>query len=262
MHDRHSNKRRYFNEQALTTRKHVIPYLERTMDVSSATRVFEIGCGEGGNLVPFLEIGCECIGVDFNQNKINLGLAFLAEDLPKASVRLLVQDVYDSSADALGKFDLIILRDVIEHIHDQGKFLRMVHRFLTPEGKIFFGFPPWRMPFGGHQQICHSKLLSKLPWFHLLPMPLYQGVLRAFGESERMVEGLTEIKETGISIARFSRLVEESGFVFEQKDLWLINPNYETKFGLTPRVLPAIPGNIPWVKDFFTTCCYALITSK
>lgn len=259
MHERHANKRRYFNEQALTSRKHVIPYLEQTMEISAATRVFEIGCGEGGNLIPFLELGCDCVGVDFNLNKIHQGLEFIAEDLPDAKVQLLVQDVYDSSADALGKFDLIILRDVIEHIHDQGKFLGMVHRFLTPTGRIFFGFPPWRMPFGGHQQICRSKVLSKLPWFHLLPMPLYKGVLRTFGESERMVEGLAEIKDTGISIARFSRLVEENGYVFEQKDLWFINPNYETKFGLTPRRLPAALGGIPWVKDFYSTCCYALI---
>jgi SAM-dependent methyltransferase len=259
MHDRHTNKRRYFNEQALTTRKHVIPYLQQKMDITSDLRVFEIGCGEGGNLVPFLELGCECVGVDFNQGKIDKGLSYMAEDLPNAKVNLLIQDIYDSSADSLGTFDLIILRDVIEHIHDQGKFLGMVHRFLRPKGRIFFGFPPWRMPFGGHQQICQSKALSKLPWFHLLPMPLYKGVLKGFGESEGMVTNLAEIKDTGISIARFSKLAEESGYTFEQKDLWLINPNYETKFGLTPKPLPAIIGGIPWVKDFFATCCYAVI---
>lgn len=259
MHDRHTNKRRYFNEQALTTRKHVIPYLQRSMELSAQTRVFEIGCGEGGNLVPFLEMGCECVGVDFNQNKIDLGLSYLAEDLPAARVKLLIQDIYDSSADRLGDFDLIILRDVIEHIHDQEKFLAMVHKFLRPKGRIFFGFPPWRMPFGGHQQTCRSKVLSKLPWFHLLPRPVYGGVLKIFGETEVNVEALLEIKDTGISIARFSRLVLETGYKFEQKDLWLINPNYETKFGLTPRALPGLLGQLPWVKDFMTTCCYALI---
>lgn len=262
MHERHHNKRQYFNEQALTTRKHVIPYLRQSMEITPATRVFEIGCGEGGNLVPFLEMGCECVGVDFNQRKIDLGLGYLKEDLPEARVKLLVQDIYDASADGLGQFDLIILRDVIEHIHDQGKFLRMVHRFLRPEGRIFFGFPPWRMPFGGHQQTCRSKVLSKVPWFHLLPRPVYGGLLKAFGETDRNVEMLQEIKDTGISIARFSRLVKETGYFFEQKDLWFINPNYETKFGLTPRPLPAVLGALPWVKDFMTTCCYAVIRRK
>ncbi|MEL7161471.1 MAG: class I SAM-dependent methyltransferase [Bacteroidota bacterium] len=259
MHDRHQNKRRYFNEQALTTRKHVIPYLEQTMPVTEDLRVFEIGCGEGGNLLPFLELGCACVGVDFNQNKINLGLGYIAEALPEADVELLIQDVYDSSADRLGTFDLIILRDVIEHIHDQGKFLRMVHRFLKPDGRIFFGFPPWRMPFGGHQQTCRNKFLSKLPWMHLLPRGAYGSLLRAGGETERNVESLLEIWDTGISIARFSRLLREAGYVFEQQTHWFFNPNYETKFGLTPRKLPGALVALPWVKDFYTTCLYALV---
>ncbi|MEO0734881.1 MAG: class I SAM-dependent methyltransferase [Bacteroidota bacterium] len=259
MHDRHQNKRRYFNEQALTTRKHVIPYLEQTMPVTSDLRVFEIGCGEGGNLLPFLELGCTCVGVDFNQNKINFGLGYLNEALPEADVELLIQDIYDSSADRLGTFDLIILRDVIEHIHDQGKFLRMVHRFLNPGGRIFFGFPPWRMPFGGHQQTCRNKFLSKLPWMHLLPRSLYGSLLRAGGETEPNVAALLEIWDTGISIRRFSDLILEAGYVFEQQTHWLFNPNYETKFGLAPRKLPEVLATLPWVKDFYTTCLYALV---
>lgn len=258
MQERHQNKRRYFDEQVLTTRKHVLPYVRRTMPVDATTRVFEIGCGEGGNLVPFLELGCSCVGVDFNQTKIDLGLGYIRAMLPGADIEMIVQDIYDSSAEGLGTFDLIILRDVIEHIHDQGRFLQFVHKFLKPAGRIFFGFPPWRMPFGGHQQVCESKL-SKVPWFHLLPNPLYVRMLRAGGENEDRIEALLEIKDTGISVDRFSRLVRAAGFRFEQKDLWFFNPNYETKFGLPPRRLPAVVDKLPWVKDFFTTCCYALI---
>jgi len=259
MQERHKNRRQYFDEQGLTTRAHVLPYIRQTMKVTAATRVLEIGCGEGGNLIPFLELGCACIGVDLSQAKVDLGKEYMANTLKQANVELIVQDIYDSSADRLGTFDLIILRDVIEHIHDQERFLNFVHKFLKPEGRIFFGFPPWRMPFGGHQQICSSKLLSKLPWFHLLPVPLYKGVLKAGGESDGIVKDLIEIKETGISIARFSGTIERSGFRFEQKDLWFINPNYEIKFGLKPRPLPTLLGSIPWVKDFFATCCYALV---
>jgi len=259
MQERHKNRKQYFDEQVLTTREHVLPYIRKTMPVTSATRVFEIGCGEGGNLVPFLEIGCQGVGVDLSQSKIDLGKEYMADVLPRADVELIVQDIYDSSADRLSTFDLIILRDVIEHIHDQERFLTFVHKFLKPEGRIFFGFPPWRMPFGGHQQICGNRLLSKLPWYHLLPIPLYKEVLKIGGETDRIIEDLIEIKETGISIARFTETIERSGFCFEQKDLWFINPNYEIKFGLKPMALPGIIGGLPWVKDFFATCCYALV---
>ncbi|TXF88140.1 class I SAM-dependent methyltransferase [Neolewinella aurantiaca] len=259
MQERHRNRKQYFDEQVLTTRKHVLPYISKTMPVTAATRVFEIGCGEGGNLVPFLELGCQGVGVDLSQAKIDLGKEYLAEVVPDADVTMIVQDIYDSSANSLGTFDLIILRDVIEHIHNQERFLAFVHKFLKPEGRIFFGFPPWRMPFGGHQQICESKILSKLPWYHLLPTPLYKSVLKMAGEPDRRIDDLLEIKDTGISIARFTRAIEQAGFRFEQKDLWFINPNYEIKFGLTPRPLPSLIGGIPWFKDFFATCCYALV---
>lgn len=260
MQERHTNKHRYFEEQALTTRRHVLPYIQEVMPITSKTRVLEIGCGEGGNLVPFLELNCSCVGVDLNQVKIDLGLGYVQEMLPEADIKMVVQDIYDSKAEALGTFDLIILRDVIEHIHDQGRFLKFVHKFLTPTGRIFFGFPPWRMPFGGHQQVLRHGLLNKLPWFHLLPNGTYAGVLRAAGEKDSTVDAMLEIKETGISIDRFSRLVKTAGFEFDRKDLWFINPNYETKFGLTPRKLPAAIDAIPWVKDFFSTCCYAIIS--
>ena len=259
MQDRHTNRKRYFREQAESTRKFVLPYIQRTFPVTGRTRVFEIGCGEGGNLVPFLELGCEVVGVDLLPSKIELAKAYIAEDHPEARVELLLQDIYDASADRLGDFDLVILRDVIEHIHDQERFLRFVHKFVRPGGRIFFGFPPWRMPFGGHQQICRSKLLSKLPWFHLLPVPLYKGLLTSFGEEQGTVAELLEIKETGISIRRFTETAKRAGWAFEQQDLWFINPNYETKFGLTPRRLAAPLRSLPWVKDFMATCCYALV---
>lgn len=39
------------------------------------------------------------------------------------------------------KFDLIILKDVIEHIPNQEKFIPYIKQFLKPGGRIFFGFP-------------------------------------------------------------------------------------------------------------------------
>ena len=73
MQDRHSNKRQYFNEQGITTKKYVIPYVEPFIAINERTRVLEIGCGEAGNLVPFIERGCECMGVDLNGENSSTG---------------------------------------------------------------------------------------------------------------------------------------------------------------------------------------------
>jgi len=260
MQERHKNRKIYFEEQGKTTAQYVIPYMEKVMDINDQVRVLEIGCGEGGNLMPFIERGCEVVGIDLNELQIDRARTYIKETVPHAKAILIYDDMYNIDPKELGSFDLIFMRDVIEHIHDQEKFMPFLANFIKPRGKIFFGFPPWRMPFGGHQQICRSRFLSKLPFFHLLPMPLYKGVLQSFGEPTKTVEDLVEIKNTGISIQRFEKIVSESGYVFDRKDLFFINPNYEIKFGLRPRKLSGLIKPIPFVRDFFTTCYYCVIS--
>ncbi len=260
MQERHRDRKIYFEEQAKTTLEYVIPYVSQSMEVNSNIRVLEVGCGEGGNLMPFVELGCEVVGIDLNGPQIERAREYIRQNKPDAKATLIFDDIYNISPSELGSFDLIFLRDVIEHIHNQEKFMPFLANFIKPTGKIFFGFPPWRMPFGGHQQICQSKLLSKLPWFHLLPMPLYKSVLRMFGEREKTITDLAEIKETGISIRRFEKIVDDSGYQYDNKDLFLINPNYKIKFGLTPRKHSAVVKYIPYFKDFFTTCYYCTVS--
>jgi len=262
MQERHKNRKIYFEEQGLTTSQYVIPYVESVLPINDSVRVLEIGCGEGGNLMPFIERGCEVVGIDLNEAQIDRARAYIKETIPASKATLIYDDIYNIDPTKLGAFDLIFMRDVIEHIHNQEKFMPFLLNFIKPNGKIFFGFPPWRMPFGGHQQICRSGLLSKLPFFHLLPMPLYKWVLKSFGEPDKTIGDLIEIKDTGISINRFEKIVAESGYAFDKKDLYFINPNYKIKFGLTPRKLSVLVKSIPFVRDFFTTCYYCIIHQK
>lgn len=70
MQERHSNREIYINEQVVTTQKHVIPFLQEFIKIDSSLSVLEIGCGEGGNLKPFLDLGCSVTWVDFSVGKI------------------------------------------------------------------------------------------------------------------------------------------------------------------------------------------------
>jgi len=130
--------------------------------------------------------------------------------------------------------------------------------FLTPDGIIFFGFPPWQMPFGGHQQLCQKKL-GKVPYFHLLPMPLYKSVLRLFKEPDYVINDLLEIKQTGISIERFEKIVKETGYKVAGKIHYLFNPIYEWKFNLKPKKQNSIVSKIPVIRNYLTTCVYYII---
>ncbi len=259
MHNRHQDKELYFREQVYTTENHVIPFIEKYLKVREGIRVLEVGCGEGGNMKPFLERGCQVTGVDISVSKIEHARNFIGKDYNHNQLILLADDIYNLEANFAASFDLIILRDVIEHIHDQNKFMGFIKRFLKPSGMIFFGFPPWYNPFGGHQQICQNRILSKLPFFHLLPGGIYRFILKAGGEPDDRIGALQEIKETGISIGRFKRILSRNQYRTIAEVLYLINPNYEIKFKLKPVRQPKWLRFIPGARSLLVTAAYYLV---
>lgn len=261
MQERHVDRKRYFNEQIITSKKYIYPFIQSAININKDVSVLEIGCGEGGNLKPFLDADChKIVGIDLSKNKIKNATVFFKEHKNRDNIKFIYADIYD--IDNIGKFDIIIMRDVLEHIHNQEKFMNYVKKFLNKNGKFFLGFPPWHNPFGGHQQICESKILSSLPYFHILPKFIYKFILKLFGEKKNKIEALLEIKDTGITIERFERILKETGYKKDKTKFYFINPNYEIKFGLKPRVLFKIFSNIPLLRDFLITTNYYIISVK
>lgn len=246
--------------QAANAASHVIPFIEERFRIQSGMRVLEIGCGEGGVMKAFVARGCTCVGVEFDAQRIAWGSEWLASEIENGSIRFIAKDIHHTGADELGgAFDIIVLKDVIEHIHDQSAMIRRLTSLLRPNGIVYFGFPPWQMPFGGHQQICRNKWLSRLPYYHLLPGFMYKAIMRAFGEN---VNEMMEIKETGISIERFERICLESGYELLHSKHYLVNPIYEWKFGWKPRIQWKGIRAIPYLRNFVTTCVYYIIRPK
>ena len=262
MQERHRNREKYFVEQGITTEKYVLPLIREVKTVDKHTSVLEIGCGEGGNLIPFYKIGCKkIVGVDMSKSKIANGVS-LFEKIKQddASLEFVCNDIYNIKPESLGQFDVIITRDVLEHIHDQEKFMRFVKKFLAPKGVFFLGFPPWHNPFGGHQQMCNSRFLSKLPYFHILPKALYKLILKIFNESNSVIDGLLEIKDTAITIERFQKILRTEKYLVKRKVFYFINPNYEVKFGLRPKRAWKLISSIPFLRNFIITTNYYIIS--
>ena len=260
----HVDDRARFEQQVDNSRDFVLPFIERTLAIGDSTRVLEIGCGEGGVLKPFAEKGAYCLGVDMDSLRIDLANGFLKEEVAAGKMTFMLKNVYD--VDFLetygGTFDLILLKDTIEHIPEQDLFIPYIKKFLKPGGQMFFGFPPWQMPFGGHQQVALGGWTSKLPWYHLLPRFLYKALLKAGGEPEHKISELMEIRDTGITIERFEQIIKRSGLRVVRKRHYLINPIYRYKFGLKPRRQLAVVSAIPYVRDFLTTCVYYTVAEK
>jgi len=259
MQERHTDRKRYFDEQALTTQKYVIPFISEVSPITAESTVLEIGCGEGGNMVPFLDMGCTVVGIDLNQQQLENAAVYFQDHPNKDNLELICQDIYKVSPEEVGRFDVIVMRDVIEHIPNQEKFMGYVKNFLKDDGLFFLGFPPWQMPFGGHQQ-TFKGFLGKTPWIHLLPGPLYPALMKAGGGTKEVIDYKMFIKETGISIERFKKIIKDERYIVHREVMYFINPNYETKFNLTPRVQSSIISKIPYFRNFATTCCYYVLS--
>lgn len=261
MFDFHKDKERYFNMQYTNSKEYILPFIEKYIKHDKKLDVLEIGCAEAGVLKAFTDKGHQCVGIELDPNRTELAKEFMSEEISAGKIEFMSKNIYDIDVDKdlKTKFDLIILKDVIEHIHDQAKFMSFLHKFLKPEGKIFFGFPPWQMPFGGHQQVAQSKILSALPYYHMLPRSIYKMILKAFGESPKKVENMLEIKDTGISIERFEGILKKENYSTLKRQLYLINPIYKYKFGLSARKQIGIISAIPILRNFLSTCAYYLI---
>lgn len=253
----HKDDKLRYEQQVDNSRAYVLPFIQQTHKTGSGVNVLEIGCGEGGVLVPFAEAGCNCVGVDLNPLRIDLANGFMKEYVDAGKAEFLYKNVYEE--DFLGRFknhfDIIILKDAIEHIPNQELFIPYLKNLLKRDGQIFFGFPPWYMPFGGHQQIADKKI-SMLPYYHILPKRIYKGVLKMFGESKDTMKELLEIHDTRISIERFEKIVRNNGLYIKNKQHYLINPIYKYKFGWEPVKQSKMISGIPFIRNFFTTCVY------
>lgn len=244
------------------TDEYILPFLSSHMDVSQPLDVLEIGCGEAGVLKAFTDRGHHAFGIELEESRTELARKFMAAELESGKVAFLNKDIYDVDVeqDIGRRFDLVILKDVIEHIPDQERFIPQLHKFLKPGGRVFFAFPPWYMPYGGHQQVLHGKFASKTPWYHLLPGITYKWALKLFGVNESGIRTMYEIKSTGISIERFLRICRKSGFSASAQQFYLFNPIYKYKFGLKPRKQSALVANIPFLRNFVTMGVYFLMT--
>ena len=79
MQERQKNRKLYFKELSLTSKRYYIPYISKYKKIEKGMNVLEIGCGDGGNLLPFAELGCNTTGVDLSTGRIKDAILFFEE---------------------------------------------------------------------------------------------------------------------------------------------------------------------------------------
>jgi SAM-dependent methyltransferase len=225
-------------EKALGER-FLIPLLESRGIALDGRAVLDAGCGQGGVLAALGESHtlAEAHGVDLDADMVARGAARCGRGL-----RLEVADFLRLEG---RNYDLILLRDVLEHIVDVEGAFRKAARLLRPGGVLFASFAPFWSPFGGHQHNGAGPA-SRIPWLHLLPEAAFRSLLRLPGNSYKTGAGLAADMETvlrtRLTLARFRRAAAAAGFRMTYRAQYLSRPDYAIKFGLPQVPFPPIPG--------------------
>lgn len=127
-------------------------------DVDSC-RVLELGCAEGGNLIPLAAAhsGCRFVGIDFSDRQIAIGRKIVTQlGLPNIELRHADILAIDES---IGKFDYIIAHGVYSWVPApvRDKVLQICRDQLNPNGIAYVSYNTF--PGGRLRQVVRDMML-------------------------------------------------------------------------------------------------------
>ena len=202
------------------------------------TKILDIGCGEGGILSFFAEKGFQCFGLDNNKARVEF-----AQSRQTDNIKFINVEIENFNCDET--FDLVLMLDVIEHVKDKTKALLNIKRILGESGIFLLTFPPYRSPFGGHQQVLHS-FLKYIPYWHVLPRQYFLRLLKKFEKTD--IDARLEIYDRGMTIKQFERLIHQLGFICLKRIDFLVRPRQGLRFGTK-----IVRNRFPLFRELFTT---------
>jgi SAM-dependent methyltransferase len=227
----------------------VVPYLKETGFFRKGDKVAEVGSAEGGVLAAFVEAGAtEPLGTDIVQERLDTGI--LINEIAGINIEFSNHNILGDSIpeEWNDKFDMVILRDVIEHLADTDYSLGAIRRIIKPGGHLYVTFPPYYSPFGAHQHTLNN-FWGKLPYIHWLPDSIFRLLIKSGRKPDiEEVESLMEIK---LSIKKFLAAAENNNYSIAMKDFFILRPVYKMKFGLPTLRVPFFL-NIPFINNLFT----------
>ena len=253
------NYKYYWGYQFKLGQTSIVPYLKKYGAFGKDISAMEIGSAEGGVLHTFILNGVkEAIGTDIAQNRLDMGKKI--SQIMDLKVEYYNHNIINEEIpeEWIDSFDLVLLRDVIEHLDDTFVALDKIRKIIKPGGKLFVTFPPYHSPFGGHQHTVYSKG-GKIPYIHLLPNWIfYKLISKGSPEDIGEVKRLQKIK---LTTKKFETSLIKAGFSISKKDYYFLRPVFKMKFGLPSLKLTPI-SFLPFIKKFFTMEASYILTKK
>jgi SAM-dependent methyltransferase len=250
----------YRRYQRMLAREYLIPILSGWGVELRGKAFLEVGCGNGGCGAEFYGAGCRVVMMDLDERLVSFADARNhAEGVVAGAYS---GDVMNEDAPFWkeGPFDVVMFRDVMEHLEDPAAALRLVRSSLSSDGVVFVVFPPYYSPYGAHQQIGPRKRFlsvpyNKLPYLQLLPGGLFRSIVGGGTDSQREIERLNGVR---LTIRKFERRVREGGFTVRERKMFLSRPSFALRYG-APVVEALLVGRIPILNEVLVTAAYYLI---
>ena len=243
---------RYFDYQRAVAERCVLPWLRPHVRVDGAA-VCDLGCHHGGMLDAFRAAGAASgLGVEPNE-------ALVRESPFHADERFRLE-VSDAQS-ARGRFYLVVLHDVLEHVGDVDGVLRAARGLLAERGRLFVSFPPYGSPFGGHQFYAAGSARA-VPYLHLLPGPLFFRLARPadtpYMRSADALEDMRSVRRTRLTLARAEAAFAAAGMAEVARELFLVRPEHTVRYGLRTRAAGAL-GRVRGLRELAVSGAYYLL---
>ncbi len=236
----------------------LIPWLEQRTKLPANAAVCEIGCAEGGVLAAFAERGASyALGTDIQGplltqiseplwNAVGVPMTFTQHDVIYEEIPSEWQE----------RFDVVLLRDVIEHLDDASIALRNIARLLRPGGTVLITFPPYTSAFGGHQQLL-GTFAGSLPFVHLLPWPVFKKLIAAGHPMNQ--EELKRLHTIRLSARKVHMAAKAANMEVLDERYFALRPVFRWKYNLPiPSFEISAIQSFPGVRTLAMECAFLL----
>lgn len=236
---------KHFFEQENYTNEYFLPYFKDNITAASGEKfkVLEVGCAEGGFLAVMNAKGFDVKGVEISAGRVSIAKKKLKDD-----IEVVIGDVSDASTlDFSQQYDLVVLRDVIEHVSDQQSALDNIYKLVKDQGHLFITFPLKHSPYAGHQQSAKSGL--KYIWFiTLFPAFIIKILCNLFNDKSQYEE-IIYLKKHALTYARLNRMLAGK-WKYIRKDFYISRPIYKIRFGW--KIIKSL--NVPIIREVSNGC--------
>lgn len=192
------------------------------------TTVLDLGCGHGIFGGELSRLGCKVTFADESN--------FLWP--PQDKERFLPVDLDRDSLGGLGKYDVVVCSNVLEHLSKPDRFCNEANQLLRPGGVLYLSWTNWLSPWGGHE-------FSPL---HYLGTRLGPAIYDQIAKRPRFHHPYRNLFPTYIGTVLKWLRTNDAFSVMS------IAPRYYTELAFIMRV--------PWVREFAAWNCAILLRGR